>query len=215
MRNSYDDDDLLQGDNNQPRQQQPTPEEQSLQRSMIILKELQRIDNEIQKMSSSQTQQLQKLLELQVRLSAQEKALEAVAKKQHDVYADIVKINDEALSKFSSEYTLSDTNKEKINKVLVGLVDNVVNEVGKKMPGKIARKVSANDTSNVIENWIWRVVFFIILISFVLVRLFVKFKEIGFLKTTEGFFFAVICIISFFFLLIGCYKWGKKNGNSY
>ena len=147
MGKNYDDDGLLDGIENDSLSKQPlntsTPteksaEEISLERSLEILKEINRVEGELQQKQSSLTTQLQSIKTIQSQMSAGLQSMEAMAKRQRDVYADMERENKELIGRFSTVYTISENSKKIISDVLGTIVQTMVQEVTEKFKSQIS-----------------------------------------------------------------------------
>ena len=146
MGKNYDDDGLLDGIENDSLSKQPlntsTPteksaEEISLERSLEILKEINRVEGEIQQKQSSLSTQLQSIKTIQSQMSAGLQSMEAMTKRQRDIYADMERENKELIGRFSTVYTISENSKKKISDVLGTIVQTMVQEVTEKFKSQI------------------------------------------------------------------------------
>ena len=147
MRNKYDDDGLLDDvQEEQPavaepsasEQQEaplpmPTPqdksaEELSLERSLAVLKEIDRVNEELLKKKETLNEHLRDVRRLQNTQSDAIQSMEKLLKKQYDVISDVERYNKEIISKFNAEYTLSGESRQSIRDILSDIVDKMVED---------------------------------------------------------------------------------------
>ena len=144
MRNKYDDDGLLDVQEQSaaepsaseqqksplpmPPAQEKSAEELSLERSLAILKEIDRVSEELRQ---KQTVLAENLRDVKDKQSAQNQvmdALERMIKRQHDVVADMERYNKEAMKKFQTAYTLSKEGEDSIFNILNEIVQKMIND---------------------------------------------------------------------------------------
>lgn len=80
---------------------------------------------------------------------------------------------------------------------------------------KKTEKATRNVESYVYENWFWRFAALISLSTLFLLWLYPKIKDMDFPNGIEGFFYGTLIVSAIPLLLMGIYKWGKSNGNSW
>ena len=167
MRNKYDDDGLLDdvqeerpavAEPSASEQQEaplpmPTPqdksaEELSLERSLAVLQEIDRISEELHQKQTALKEDLKDIRYLQ---SVQEEVMrnmEKMVKKQHDVVADMERYNKDVINNFNHYYTFSEEGKQIIMDVLNRIVLKLISDTKKSLSEdlKVFAKEIVNNT---------------------------------------------------------------------
>lgn len=144
MRNKYDDDGLLDVQEQSaaepsaseqqknplpmPTAQEKSADELSLERSLAVLQEIDRVNEELQQKQAALKEDLKDIRYLQ---SVQEEVMrnmEKMVKKQHDVVADMERYNREVITKFNTYYTLSDEGKRLMLDILNQIVAKLIED---------------------------------------------------------------------------------------
>ena len=100
---------------------------------------------------------------------------------------------------------------EPLNKLVDDLSTTFKTKIGKAVEKK-AEKATSGVTRSMVENWFWRIIFFIGGIFYFVVWLYPKIEDIHFPNGALGILYTVLAILIVSFLFIGTYKWGKANG---
>ena len=111
-----------------PTAQEKSAEELTLERSLAVLQEIDRVNEELQQKQAALKEDLKDIRYLQ---SVQEEVMrnmEKMVKKQHDVVADMERYNKEAMRKFQTAYTLSKEGEESIFNILNEIVQKMIND---------------------------------------------------------------------------------------
>ncbi len=107
-----------------------------------------------------------------------------------------------------------DQKASRLSEPLDRLASTFEKRIGKVVEKK-AKSAENSDMWRTIEIWFWRSLALISLLSFGLIRLTSKIKEIDYPHGIEGFTYTILGIVCGIFALYGIYQWGKMNGNGY
>lgn len=144
-RNKYDDDGLLdQSAVAEPsaseQQKSPLPmppeksaEELSLERSLAVLQEIDRVTEELQQKQAVLAENLRDVKDKQSAQNQVMERMEKMVKRQHDVVADMERYNKDVINNFNHYYTFSEEGKQIIMDVLNRIVLKLISDTKKSL----------------------------------------------------------------------------------